>query len=67
MCITSVECKTFLTVVLTVKRGMDPHTIRWNLRCVWFGWEFGQSYCLGQSTIVDSLVCSMSLFQGDEN
>jgi hypothetical protein len=36
-CTTSVECKTVITVVLTVMSGMDPHTIRWNLRWVWFG------------------------------
>jgi hypothetical protein len=27
MCTTSVECKTILTVVLTVMSGMDPHMI----------------------------------------
>jgi hypothetical protein len=40
-CTTSVECKTVITVVLTVMSGMDPHMIRWNLRWdwfVWFGW-----------------------------
>jgi hypothetical protein len=36
-CITSAECKTVITVVLTVMSGMDPHMIRWNLRWVWFG------------------------------
>jgi hypothetical protein len=40
MCTTSTECKTVITVVLTVMSGMDPHMIRWNLRWVWvwFGW-----------------------------
>jgi hypothetical protein len=40
MCTTSTECKTVITAVLTVMSGMDPHMIRWNLRCVWvwFGW-----------------------------
>jgi hypothetical protein len=27
MCITSAECKTVITAVLMVKRGMDPHMI----------------------------------------
>jgi hypothetical protein len=27
MCTTSAECKTIITVVLTVMRGMDPHMI----------------------------------------
>jgi hypothetical protein len=27
MCTTSVECKTIITVVLTVNSGMDPHMI----------------------------------------
>jgi hypothetical protein len=36
-CTTSVECKTVITVVLTVMSGMDPHMIRWNLRWVCFG------------------------------
>jgi hypothetical protein len=35
MCTTSVECKTVITVVLTVMSGMDPHMISWNLRWVW--------------------------------
>jgi hypothetical protein len=37
MCTTSVECKTVLTVVLTVMNGMDPHMISGNLgRVGWF-------------------------------
>jgi hypothetical protein len=28
MCTTSTECRTVITVVLTVMSGMDPHTIR---------------------------------------
>jgi hypothetical protein len=44
MCTTSAECKTIITVVLTVMSGMDPHMIRWNLRwvglgLVWLGWS----------------------------
>jgi hypothetical protein len=35
-CITSVECKTVITVVLMVMSGMDPHMISGNL-----GWVFG--------------------------
>jgi hypothetical protein len=41
MCTSSAECKTVITVVLMVMRGMDPYMIRWNLRWVWFslvGW-----------------------------
>jgi hypothetical protein len=34
-CTTSPECKTVLTVMLTVKSGMDPHMITGNL-----GWVF---------------------------
>jgi hypothetical protein len=36
-CITSVEWKTVITVVLTVMSGKDPHMISWNLRLGWFG------------------------------
>jgi hypothetical protein len=36
-CITSTECKTIITAVLTVMSGMDPHMISWNLSLVWFG------------------------------
>jgi hypothetical protein len=38
MCTTSAECKTVITVVLTVMSGMDPHMICWNLRWVWLVW-----------------------------
>jgi hypothetical protein len=38
MCTTSAECKTVITAVLTVMRGMDPHMISWNLRWVWLVW-----------------------------
>jgi hypothetical protein len=41
MCTTSAECKTVIRTVLTIMSGIDPHMIRWNLRCVWFdlvGW-----------------------------
>jgi hypothetical protein len=27
MCTTSIECKTVITIVLTVMSGMDPHMI----------------------------------------
>jgi hypothetical protein len=36
-CTASAECKTVITVVLTVMSSMDPHMIRWNLILVWFG------------------------------
>jgi hypothetical protein len=62
MCTTSAEYKTVMAVVLIVMSGMDPHTISWNPGWVWFGWKSGQSYCLGRTTIVDSVVCSMSFF-----
>jgi hypothetical protein len=39
MCITSAECKTIITVVLTVMSGMDPHMISGNL-----GWVFVKSW-----------------------
>jgi hypothetical protein len=40
MCTTSAECKTVITVVLTVMSGMDPHMISENawFGLVWFGW-----------------------------
>jgi hypothetical protein len=31
MCTTSVECKTVITVMLTVMSGMDPHMISGNI------------------------------------
>jgi hypothetical protein len=34
MCATSTECKSVMTVVLTVKSDMDPHMISGNLRWV---------------------------------
>jgi hypothetical protein len=39
-CTTSVECKTVITVVLTVMSGVDPHMISGNIGfgLVWFGW-----------------------------
>jgi hypothetical protein len=37
MCTTSTECKTIITVVLTVISGMDPHMVSGNLgRVGWF-------------------------------
>jgi hypothetical protein len=39
-CTTSAECKTVITVVLTVMSGVDPHMISGNTRfgLVWLGW-----------------------------
>jgi low temperature requirement protein LtrA len=60
MCTTSVECRTIMTVMLTVMSGMDPHMIR----VTWIGmvWmvEWLISLLLGQTTEVDSVVGSMS-------
>jgi hypothetical protein len=39
MCITSTECKTVITTMLTVMSGMDPHMISGNL-----GWVFVKSW-----------------------
>jgi hypothetical protein len=40
-CTTSAECKTIITVVLTVMSGMNPHMISGNLGCIfvksWLG------------------------------
>jgi hypothetical protein len=49
MCTTSAECKTVITVVLTVMSGMDPHMISrtWD----WFG--------LVESSMVSSFVKSI--------
>jgi hypothetical protein len=41
MCTTSIECKTVITAMLMVMRGMDPHMISGNL-----GWVLVKS-CLG--------------------
>jgi hypothetical protein len=37
MCITSTECRTVMTVVLTVMSGIDPHMISGNLGLVGIG------------------------------
>jgi hypothetical protein len=39
-CTTSAECKSVITVVLTVMSGMDPHMISGNtgFELGWFGW-----------------------------
>jgi hypothetical protein len=42
-CTTSAECKTVITVVLTVMSGMDPHMIRWNLDGFGLVWLVGRS------------------------
>jgi hypothetical protein len=48
-CTTSVECKTVITVMLTVMSGMDPHMIIENLGWVWlsFGWVMSKWALLG--------------------
>jgi hypothetical protein len=42
MCTTSAECKTVITVVLTVMSGMDPHmiseTLGWVMVKFWLGY-----------------------------
>jgi hypothetical protein len=38
-CTTSVECKTIVTVVLTIMCGMDPHMVSGNQ-----GWVFVKSW-----------------------
>jgi hypothetical protein len=38
-CTTSIECKTLITLVLTVMNDMDPHMISGNL-----GWVFVMSW-----------------------
>jgi hypothetical protein len=35
-CTASAECKTIITVVITVMSGMDPHMISGNTRFGWF-------------------------------
>jgi hypothetical protein len=37
-CITSTECKTIITAMLTVMSGMDPHMLVETLGLVWLGW-----------------------------
>jgi hypothetical protein len=39
MCTTSAECKTVITIMLTVMSGMDPHIISGNL-----GWVLVKSW-----------------------
>jgi hypothetical protein len=52
-CTTSAECKTVITVVLTVMSGMDPHMISgtWD----WFGLDL---FGLAESSMVSPLVKS---------
>jgi hypothetical protein len=60
MCTTSVECKTVITVVLTVMSGMDPHMISGTcdgFGLVWIGW-IGLVW-LVESSMVSSLVKSI--------
>jgi hypothetical protein len=49
--------------MLTVMSGMNPRTISWNPGWVWFGWESSQSYCLGQTITMDSVVGLMLHFE----
>jgi hypothetical protein len=55
MCTTSAECKTVITVVLTVMSGMDPHMISGT----WVGMvELGLISLVGRS-ILHSGLCSV--------
>jgi hypothetical protein len=60
---TSIECRTIMTVVLTVMSGMDPHTIRVTRMGGLDVGMVGQSVLLGRTTIVDSVAGSMSHFK----
>jgi hypothetical protein len=57
MCRTSVECKTVMIVVLTVKSGMDHHMISWDF--CWFGNAFD---CVVVTKVTSSW--SWSFFSG---
>jgi hypothetical protein len=52
-CTTSAECKTIITVVLTVMSGMDPHMISGNLGWVLlsFGWVVSKWVLLGCGSV----------------
>jgi hypothetical protein len=43
MCTTAAKCKTFMTDVLTVMSGMDPHMISGTWDLVWLSLGFGLS------------------------
>jgi hypothetical protein len=52
-CTTTVECKTFITVVLTVMNSMEPHMISGNLGWVLlsFGWVVLKWVLLGCASV----------------
>jgi hypothetical protein len=52
-CTTSVECKTVITVMLTVMSGMDPHMISGNLGWVLLslGWVVSKWVLLGCGSV----------------
>jgi hypothetical protein len=62
-CTTSIECKTVMTVVLTVMSVTDPQMVRVTQIGLVGMLGFGQSKLLGRATIVDYVVCSMSRFE----
>jgi hypothetical protein len=62
-CTTSIECKTVMTVMLTVMSVTDPQMVRVTQIGLVGMLGFGQSELLGRATIVDSVVCSMSRFE----
>jgi hypothetical protein len=53
MCTTSAECKTVITVMLTVMSGMDPHMISGNTEfgLVWLGCRSGFLLGCGSVTV----------------
>jgi hypothetical protein len=50
MCVTAVECKTVITVVLTVMSGMDPHMISGTR--MGFGWVVSKWALLGCGSVM---------------
>jgi hypothetical protein len=61
MCTTFTECRTSMTVMLTIMSSMDPHMIR--VTCTGMVGMVDQSVLLGRTTAVDSGVGSMSRFK----
>jgi hypothetical protein len=57
ICTTSAECKTVMTVMLTVKSSMYPHMISWD-----FGWFGNGFYCVAATKVRSSW--SWSFFLG---
>jgi hypothetical protein len=53
-CITSAECKTIITAVLTVMSGMDPHMVSGNLGWVLLslGWVVSNWVLLGCGSVM---------------